>query len=178
LARLRRVGTALDVQLAFDAWWRSGHIDRLLDRGHASIVEAVVREMRVNGWTVHVEVPFNHFGDRGRADVVGWHSPTRTLAVGEVKTRIDDVQATCGSFMVKVRVLPTVLHASEGWVAARVIPLLILPGTRQNRDRIADHAATFDAIWAGRTVDARRAIRRPGPSSVTDGAIWFLDPPR
>ena len=123
-----------------------------------------------------VEVPFNRYGDRGRADVIGWHAPTRTLAIAEAKTRIDDIQATCGAFMVKTRVLPDILRATEGWSADRVLRLLVLPGSRENRDRIAAHAATFDAVWPGRTVDARRAIRRPGAVAQATGMVWFIGP--
>lgn len=39
---------------------------------------------------------FNHYGDRGRYDILAFHPPTGILLVVEVKTGIGDVQATLG----------------------------------------------------------------------------------
>ena len=86
VGRIRRVGAALDVTVDVDAWWRRGDIDRLLDRGHAAIVEYVMRRLAAGGWVTLAEVTFNHYGERGSVDIVAWHPPTGTLLLIEVKT--------------------------------------------------------------------------------------------
>jgi transcriptional regulator with XRE-family HTH domain len=65
LAKLRKVGAVLDIRFSLDAWWRSGEVDRLVDRGHAALVDHVVAGLRADGWVTRVEVTFNHFGERG-----------------------------------------------------------------------------------------------------------------
>lgn len=178
LARLRAVGATLDIAVSIDAWWRSGELDRLIDRGHAALVEFVVGELHDHGWLTRVEVTFNHFGERGSADIVAWHAPTRTLLIIEVKTRIGDVQATVSTFQRKVRLLPEILRREEGWEAASVDRLLVIADTQANRSVVRHHQRIFDSIWPERTSASRRWIRRPTvphPSGRHGfGGIWFL----
>lgn len=189
LETLRLVAEALDVRVSVDAWWRSGRIDHLLDRGHAALVEHVVRTLRDVGWIVRVEVTFNEYGERGSADVVAWHPVERAILIVEVKTRIDDTQEATSTFSRKVRILPAILARDEGWDALTVGRVLVLADTRVNRALVRDHAATFDTIWPARTVAVRRWLRRPRraarepagtrPSATTRaafGGIWFVPP--
>ena len=74
LNQLDQIASVLDVSIFIDARWNAGNVDRLIDRAHASIVEAVVRELRDLGWEVVVEFGFNHYGDRGSVDVLAWHA--------------------------------------------------------------------------------------------------------
>lgn len=185
LETLRMVAEALDIRVSLDTWWRSGRIDHLLDRGHAALVEHVVRTLRDAGWIVRVEVTFNEFGERGSADVVAWHPAERVLLVVEVKTRIDDTQEATSTFSKKIRLLPAILAREEGWDPVMVGRVLVLADTRRNRDLVRDHAATFDAMWPKRTADVRRWVQRPratiaaAPASSpamrgTFGGIWFV----
>ena len=178
LARLRAVGATLDISLSIDAWWRAGELDRLVDRGHAALVEYVVGQLQDQGWLTRVEVTFNNFGERGAADIVAWHPATRTLLIVEVKTRIGDVQATASTFERKVRLLPEVVRREEGWDAVSVGRLLVIADTQANRSVVRDHQRTFDSIWPERTSATRRWIRRPRASQPDDrhgfGGIWFL----
>ena len=178
LPRLRAVGATLDIAVSIDAWWRAGELDRLLDRGHAALVEYVVGELHHQGWSTRVEVTFNHFGERGSADIVAWHAPTRTLLIIEVKTRIGDVQATASTFQRKVRLLPEILRREEGWEVAAVARLLVIADTHANRSVVRDHQRIFDSIWPDRTSASRRWLRRPTvpqPSARQGfGGIWFL----
>ena len=82
----RKVGAALEVHLPFTPRWRGGDAVRLLDEGHSSIVEHIVRALRRSGWEVVVEYTFNHFGERGSVDVLAWHPLHRALLLLEVKT--------------------------------------------------------------------------------------------
>jgi transcriptional regulator with XRE-family HTH domain len=184
LARIRKVGAVLDISVSLEAWWRSGNFDRLIDRGHAALVEHVVGILRSAGWTTRVEVTFNDYGDRGSADIVAWHPTERILLIVEVKTMIGDVQATASSFERKVRVLPKVLQAEEGWDPVSVARLLVMADTHANRDVVRAHSELFGSIWPARTSVMRRWISSPAAHTQprTDGAqvrrgfggIWFL----
>lgn len=178
LQRLRAVGATLDIAMSIDAWWRVGELDRLVDRGHAGLVEYVVGELHRQGWLTRVEVTFNHFGERGAADIVAWHPMTRTLLIIEVKTRIGDVQATASTFERKVRLLPAVLAREEGWDAAAVGRLLVIADTNANRSVVRNHQRIFDSIWPERTAATRRWIRRPTMPLPRVrrgfGGLWFL----
>lgn len=178
LARIRQLGDALDIRISLDAWWQSGDVDRLVDRGHAALVDHVVATLRADGWITRVEVTFNHFGERGSADVVAWHPQERILLIVEVKTRIGDLQATASTFERKVRILPKALRAEAGWDPRTVARLLVVAETHANRTVVRDHAAIFDTIWPARTSETRRWLRRPSVS-VDDrsrgfGGVWFL----
>lgn len=186
LRTLRLVADALDVRVSIDAWWRSGRIDHLLDRGHAALVEHVARTLRDAGWIVRVEVTFNEYGERGSADLVAWHPAERALLIIEVKTRIDDTQEATATFSKKVRILPAILAREDGWDALTVGRVLVIADTRMNRDLVRDHRATFDSIWPARTADVRRWLlrpRRPWPATAETntstargsfGGIWFV----
>ena len=47
--------------------WRGGQLDRLLDAGHAAIVEQMVTLLRAYGWDIATEVSFNRFGPAVRS---------------------------------------------------------------------------------------------------------------
>jgi transcriptional regulator with XRE-family HTH domain len=178
LARLRKVGDVLDIRISVDPWWRSGEVDRLVDRGHAALVDHVVASLRADGWVTRVEVTFNNFGERGSADVVAWHPGERILLIVEVKTMIGDIQATASTFERKVRILPDALLAEAGWQPRSVARLLVVAETHANRAVVREHQAIFDAIWPARTSQTRRWLRRP-TTSVAErqrgfGGVWFL----
>lgn len=178
LQRLRMVGATLDIAMSIDAWWRAGDLDRLIDRGHAALVEYVVGELRAHGWRTRVEVTFNHFGERGSADIVAWHPTAGVLLIVEVKTRIGDVQATASAFERKVRILPEILAREEGWDPAAVGRLLVIADTHADRSLVRDHQRIFDSTWLERTAATRRWLHRPSSSDEGDrrgfGGIWFL----
>ena len=178
LARIRKVAAALDIRASLDAWWRSGEVDRLIDRGHAALVEHVVASLKTDGWLTRVEVTLNHFGERGSADIVAWHPAERILLIVEVKTMVRDVQATASTFERKVRILPDVLLDESGWQPRALARLLVIADTHGNRSVVREHAAIFDSAWRSRTAAVRRWLRRP---SIGDdatqrgfGDIWFL----
>lgn len=170
LGVIRKVADVLDIRVALDAWWRSGRIDHLLDRAHAALVEYTVKTLQAAGWITRVEVTFNEFGERGSADVVGWHPVEQALLIAEIKTRIDDLQDAGAVFSRKVRILPRVLARDEGWEALTVGRVLVFGDTRANRELVRAHRGTFDAIWPERTVQVKQWIRRPAPATGTAAA--------
>ena len=53
--------------------WQGEGMDRLLDEGHARLVDAVVRRLVALGWDVAVEVSFSRYGERGFSPrFAGW----------------------------------------------------------------------------------------------------------
>jgi transcriptional regulator with XRE-family HTH domain len=165
------VARALDISLFIDAKWNAGNIDRLIDRAHASLVEFVVKELRRLGWEVVVEFGFNHYGDRGSVDVLAWYPATRALLIVEVKSILTDLQATFASLATKVRVVPLLVRREFGWQTAHVGRVLVMPGSTANRSTVANHAATFDALFPSRMPSLRTWLRRP--KSPVAG-VWFL----
>lgn len=171
VADLDRIAQALNVRLSLDAWWRGGDLARLMDAGHAAIVEYVVGLLRAAGWQVIVEYTFNVFGERGSVDIVAWHAERRALLLVEVKSRFTDLQEMLATFARKLRLVPPLLAESEGWRPAVVGRLIVAPGTTANRRVVAAHPSTFDATFPLRSHDARRWLRDPtGPLA----AVWFV----
>ena len=171
LATLRRVGSALGIDVPFAPRWRGPELAQLLDAGHAAVVEAVVRELRARGWSVEVEWSFNRYGERGAVDVLAWLPSCRALLIIEVKTRIVDVQELLGTLDRKARVAGEVLPQERGWQPAVVGRVLVLPDGSTARDAIDRHGATFSAALPQRAVEVRRWLVEP-VSNLR--AIWFL----
>jgi transcriptional regulator with XRE-family HTH domain len=171
LRSARRLCAALEIELAVDARWRGGAVDRLLDRGHAAIVEYVASVLSGVGWTVVPEYTFNEFGDRGSVDVLGWHPEHRALLLVEVKTSITDLQAMLMSMSKKVRVVPTVVERERNWRRAAFGRLLVVAGTTANRTVARRHKTVFATTFPDGAVAARAWVGRP----VGDFAgLWFV----
>ena len=120
VATLRRLLAAVDADLWLQVRWRGGELDRLLDEGHASLTGDTVQLLSAHGWEVRVEVSFSTYGERGSIDLLAWHPPTRTLAVGEVKTEITSVEETLRTHDMKVRVGARIARERFGWATASV----------------------------------------------------------
>lgn len=67
---LRRCLDALEVSLDLVPRWRGGGLDRLLDQDHAALQAAWADRLRRWKYDVRVETSFNHYGDRGRIDLL------------------------------------------------------------------------------------------------------------
>jgi transcriptional regulator with XRE-family HTH domain len=171
LATLRRVGAVLGIDMPFAPRWRGPELDRLLDAGHAAIVETVVSELREQRWTVLVEWSFNRYGERGSVDVLAWHPDRSALVVVEVKTRIVDLQDLLGTLDRKVRIAAELLPNERGWRPSSVGRIVVLPDTSTSRDAVDRHRATFGAALPGRTIAVRRWLRAP---VIELRAVWFL----
>lgn len=171
---VQRSVEALGGYLRVEVSWQGERLPRLLDRRHATLQEAFVRLLGVLGWLVRAEVSFNHYGDRGRIDVLAWHPSTRTVAVVEIKPEIGDLQDTVGRLDVKVR-LAKGIAAELGWAAERVVAVLVLEDGTTPRRQVAKFSGILDRFpLRGR--DARAWLRNP--AGQVAGAIVFLDPPK
>jgi transcriptional regulator with XRE-family HTH domain len=172
---IARLAEALDASVDVTVRWRGEELDRLIDSAHADLVKTCVRLFEARGWLTRLEVSFNHYGDRGRVDVLALHPPTRTLAVVEVKSALGDSQETLGRLDVKAR-LGGMLAASVGWEPpTRVMPALVIGNSRSARRLVAAH----DELFRRFDVRGRQAtawLRDPGASLPT-GLLWFASAP-
>lgn len=160
VGRLERVAAALGARLQVLLTWNGEQLDRLVDAGHAELQNGYAALLGAAGWSVAVEVSFNHFGDRGRYDLLAFHPVSACLLVVEVKTAIGDVQATLGTLDMKLRLAADVARA-QGWPRpSAVVPVLVLADERQQHRIVAGHAALF-ARFALRGRSARAWLRRP-----------------
>ena len=172
VATLDRIAAAIGARVVCRLTWQGEGLDRLLDAGHAAIVEQVVRILRANGWTVATEVTFNHFGEHGSIDVFAFHPGSRVLLVVEVKSVVPDVQATLGALDRKER-LALEIARQRGWRAVSVGRILVLREDRTARRRIAAHASTFGNAFPHRIAHIRSWLRSPDPLRPIRG-LWFL----
>ena len=114
---VRRVAAALEINMPFEPRWRGGELPRLVDARHAAMVERVVARLSACGWAAVVEYTFNHFGEKGAMDVIGWRAAERALLVVEVKTELDNLQNMLSVLDRKARLVPQLVAAERGWHA-------------------------------------------------------------
>jgi transcriptional regulator with XRE-family HTH domain len=152
--------------------WNGEALDRLLDAGHAAIVDQVVRILRAMGWLVATEVSFNVYGERGSIDVLAFDAATRALLVVEVKSVVPDVQATLVALDRKERLALQIAN-ERGWPAVTVARLLVIRESRTARRRVGSHAATFGNAFPHRAAEVRRWLAQPDARRPLAG-LWFL----
>lgn len=157
---LRSIATALDARFEYLVRWHGEELDRLLDAGHAAIVEHVVAWLRREGWVVAAEVTFAIGGERGSIDVLAFDERTGQLLVVEVKTVVPDMQGMLSGLDRKVRLAARVA-AGRGWRATGVSRLLVLPGDSTTRRRAALHGETLATVLPARTDAVRAWVRAP-----------------
>jgi transcriptional regulator with XRE-family HTH domain len=172
LGVLSRLAAALDASLVVDVRWHGAELDRLIDRAHAALQNAAATRLGRAGWIARPEVSFNHYGDRGRCDLLAWHPSTGSLLIVEVKSRIADVQDLLGRLDVKVR-LGAMLAAQAGWGRpARVVPALVLNDDHKARAVLGRHQAIFGRYG----LRGRRALSWLRAPADASGLIWFEEP--
>lgn len=174
LPAVRRIAAALDVRLRWDVGFRAQELARLRDADHARLGELLVRRLEGLGWLVVPEASFNHYGERGRIDLLAYHPTTRILLVVELKTTILDVQAALGDLSVKTRVASVVARELR-WRPLAVLPLLAVAETTTNRRRIADHARLFARL----SLRGRSALQwLRNPAGLPDGLLILVELPK
>jgi transcriptional regulator with XRE-family HTH domain len=167
----RSIARALEVTLDLSARWRGAAGERLLDGAHARLVEIVIAVLREAGFEVIAEYSFNHFGERGSVDVVGWHPVRRALVIVEVKSDLVDTQDLNASMNRKARIVPRLLAEERGWQAVSLGRLVVLPDRTGIRHAVDRHRATFSVTFPGRTRAVTAWLREPVGSLA---AIWFV----
>lgn len=142
IASIERLAIALDARAVVDLQWSGAELDRLMDAGHAAHVEWLAGRLSKLGWQVRPEASFNHFGERGRYDLLAMHPAPGVLLVVEVKTSVGDLQDLLGRLDVKVRLAPATAR-SLGWRGVATIPLLLLSEGTTNRRHVHNHPVLF-----------------------------------
>jgi transcriptional regulator with XRE-family HTH domain len=173
ITSLRAIGRALEVRLLIDLRWRGGQLPRVLDEEHARLVNTVAAILRAHGWQILVEYTFNHFGDRGSVDLIGWHPRHLSLVLVEVKSRITDVQDLHAAMARKRRIVPTLLGRERGWRPGSIGQLLVVGEASAQRRLVARHAEIFLASFPQRGREARSWLAHPAGHL---SALWFLSP--
>lgn len=170
---LDQLAGALNAHLAIDLRWRGAELDRLIDARHAAIANLAGRRLEGSGWIVRSEVSFNHFGDRGRCDLVAWHPGARSLLIVEVKSLIGDLQDALGRLDVKVRLGPVIARELGVGRPAVVVGGFVLAENGANRRIVRTHDALFRRFGTrGRL--ALAWLRHP--ERVAAGVLWFESP--
>jgi HTH-type transcriptional regulator/antitoxin HipB len=171
LAKVRSIATALDARLDVTLLWQGGELDKLLNRRHSGMHEAVARLLAgLAGWTSAPEVSFSIYGERGYIDILAWHAETRTLLVIELKTEIVDVQELVGKVDQKRR-LASRIARERGWVATSVSAWVVVAESRTNRRRLEAHRTMLRAAFPTDGRSMAGWLRRP---SGQVSALSFL----
>ncbi len=168
---LEQLAASLEAHLVVELRWQGALVDRLVDRRHAALQEAAASRLAAAGWMTQAEVSFNHYGDRGSCDLVGWHPAARVLLIVEVKSQLGNVQETLHRLDTKGRVGP-VIAAQLGWAQPHAVGLaLVVASTRSGRAVVGAHRSLFSAYslrgWA-----AQRWLRRPAGAARL---LWFQE---
>ncbi len=150
------LGADVDIRLR----WRGEQLDRLVDEGHAALVDATVKRLVRLGWTTEVEVSFSIWGERGSIDILAVHTGHRALLVVEVKSVVVDSQATLHGLDRKAR-LASEIAEKRGWSAGHVSRLLVVTATATSRRRIARLATTYEVALPARGSTVRSWLACP-----------------
>ncbi len=162
---LVRVAAALGARIELRLLWQGEGLDRLLDAGHADLVERMLELLDTMDWVVATEVSFNVRGERGSIDILAFHAATGSLLVIEVKSVVPDMQAVLHGLDRKGRLARDIAR-DRGWEVRSTTRLLVLPDDRTARRRVEQHAVTFRTALPARTVEIRRWLRQPdGPKA-------------
>ncbi len=123
------------------------------------------------GWTVHPEVSFSEFGERGSIDILAGYPTTKVALVAEVKASLGSVEETNRVLDVKERLAPKLVRQRFGWRPDVTSRVLILPEDSTVRRLIEKHHETMAAVYPARSREFRAWLKQP---SERIAAIWFL----
>lgn len=161
LPGVRRIVAALDGRLDLVLRWHGGDLDRLLNRRHSALHEAVAQLLgEAGGWQFAPEVSFSVYGERGFIDVLAWHPGLRMLLVIELKTMIVDVNELMG-LVDRKRRLAMRIARERSWAATAVSAWVVVEERSTNRRRLSQHVTVLRAAFPddGRTM--RGWLRNP-----------------
>jgi transcriptional regulator with XRE-family HTH domain len=169
--QIRAVARALDVRFEGLIRWQGGDMDRLVNRGHAQIHEAMARWFgELDGWIAVPEVSFAHFGERGVIDIVAWHEARRIVLVVELKTTIVDVNDLMSTMDVRSRRAWQIAR-DRGWDPTSVATWVVVAPGRSNARILAEHATVLRSKFPADGRSMRRWLARP---SGEIAALSFL----
>lgn len=172
LATIQEVAGELDVRIDLVARWRSGDLDRLLNRRHSTLHELVARWFGevVPDWVLAPEVSYSIYGERGVIDIVAWHPGRRALLIIELKTDIVDVNELVASADRRRRLARTIV-AERGWDPTTVSVWVIVAPSRTNRRRVTAHEAMLRSAFPMDGRGIRAWLRHPN-QAVAALSFW------
>lgn len=153
-----------------DPRWRGAQMERLIDEAHAEAVAAVALTLESLGWTVAVEVTYSEYGERGSIDLLALRAERRAALVVEVKTDLPSAEQVGRKLDEKARLAPGIVARREGWRAASLGRVIVMPENAALRRRFESTPVLVRLFpLEGRAV--RRWLRDPvGPIA----GRWFL----
>lgn len=154
VGQIRRLARALGGRFEGVLLYRGADLDRILNRGHARMHEAVARWLGgIGGWLALPEVSFAKNGERGVIDIVAWHARSRSLLVIELKTRLVDLNDLMASMDIRRRVAWQIAK-EHGWDPVSVSVWVIVASARTNARILADHRTVLRSKFPadGRTM--------------------------
>jgi transcriptional regulator with XRE-family HTH domain len=162
VATIQDVAGELDIRIDLVPRWRSGDLDRLLNRRHSNLHELVASWFGevVPDWVLAPEVSYSIYGERGVIDILAWHPGRRALLIIELKTDIVDVNDLVGSAD-KRRRLARAIAKERGLDPATVSVWVVVAPGRTNQRRLATH---------------RRMLRTAFPSDGRTIHGWLRNP--
>lgn len=168
---IRAYAKALGARFDGSVLWQGADLDRMLNRGHARLHEAMASWLAiVGGWLDVPEVSFAVGRERGVIDILAWHAVTRTLLVIELKTRIVDINDLMATMDIRGRVARRI--ASErGWDPIAIGLWVVVAPARTNGRVLAEHATVLRAKFPGDGRTMRRWLANP---SGTVSALSFM----
>lgn len=174
---VRAVAAALDMRVDLVARWRAGDLDRLLNRGHSGLHEAIARKFQdeLPAWILAPEVSFAIYGERGVIDILAWHPGRRGLLVIELKTDLADINELVGTLDRKRR-LARQVAAERGWDPVTVSAWLIVADSRTKSSRVQAHASMLRAAYPGDGRTMRSWLR--DPARAVGSLSFWTDIPR
>lgn len=161
LDTLERVLARLEAELEILVRWRGGELDRVMDEGHAVLVNRIVELLRDAGWLVEVEVTYAVGREHGSIDVLAFRDGQATLLIVEVKAEVTSAEGTLRKHDQKVRLGATIARSRFGWDARTVSRLLVAPEGSTSRRRIERHRALFERAYPTRGRSVTTWLRRP-----------------
>lgn len=158
---IRRYSAALGARFDGSVLWQGSGLDRMVNRGHARMHEAMVKWLDVvGGWLVLPEVSFAYRTERGVIDAVAWHAVSRTLLITELKTRIVDISQLMSTMDIRGRMAHRI--ASErGWDPRAVGLWVVVAPARTNARALAEHAGVLRAKFPADGRVMRRWLANP-----------------
>jgi transcriptional regulator with XRE-family HTH domain len=166
---VRACAEALGGRLVLTLSSGAGDPRLLIDAGHATLQEHWKAKLERWGWVVRAEVSFNHYGDRGRVDLLAFHPTSRVLLVVEIKTVLWDLQALLGGVDVKRRVSPAFV-GDFGWRPAAIVPMVVVADGTTARRRLRE----YESLFAAFEVRGRDAASWLGAPSVGPRGLLVL----
>lgn len=159
---IRRIGSVLDIRVDLLGRWRGGEGDKLINRRHSALHDAVATMfLSMPGWVIFPEISFAFYGERGVVDIIAWHGSSRSYIVIELKTELVDVQELLGSLDRKQRLMVPIARERGMPPPATVSRWVILVDSRTNRRHLSQHAAMLRAALPADGRNMRRWLRDP-----------------